>query len=573
MLNSRVVERDSQSPAPAKAAAPRRSRKRTIYLLLALSFIGFVAAVLAVIVANVPLSPDILRTRMVAALSAKLDSDVEIGDLALRVYPKLRIEGTNLRIRRRGAAAGVPPLITVKSFHVDGNLLALSRKHVDHVKLDGLDINVPPKSERVQERKIRNESPRPQATGGPADAAPQPTDRPETPKERKRDPLNDGGVVIDRVDSDDARLIITPEETDKQPKVWAIHHLTMHRLGATKPWPFDATLTNGVPPGEIVTHGDFGPWNRDEPGDTALKGTFDFAKADLSVFKGISGVLSSRGSFQGTLDEIHANGETDTPDFTVAVGGHPFALHTKYRATIDGTNGDTRLEQIDASFLKSHLLAKGAVLDAPKGQHGRTVALEITMDQARVDDVMVMAVRTPKPPMTGALRLNARFLLPPGERDVAQRLHLDGHFAIAATKFTNYDVQGKIDELSKRSRGEADQPGRPDVLSNFQGRFTLSDGRLALPDLTFSVPGAKVELAGGYALKPETLDFKGQVLLDGAVSDMVTGWKKWLLKPADSIFRKAKKDGKGSAIPIKVEGTRNDPKFGLDVRSVLKRRG
>ena len=568
-----VVERNSQ-PAPATtAAAPRSRRKRAVLLLLALSFIGFIAAIVSLTVANVPLSPDILRERMVAALSDKLDSNVEIGDLALRVYPALRIEGTNLRIRRRGAAANMPPLITVKSFHVDGNLLGLWHKHVDHVKLDGLDINVPPKSERVHQHKIREETPQPQATGGPADGEPRPTDRPETAKARRRDPLNDGGVVIDRVDSDDARLIIIPDDADKQPKIWAIHHLTMHRLGALKPWPFDATLTNGVPPGEIVTHGEFGPWNRDEPGDTALAGRFDFAKADLSVFKGISGILSSRGSFQGTLDEIHANGETETPDFAVAVGGHPFALHTKYRATIDGTNGNTRLEEIDAAFLKSHLVARGAVIDAPKGQHGRTVALDVAMNDAHVEDVMLMAVPTPKPPMAGALRLTTKFLLPPGEGDVPHRLRLDGRFAIASAKFANYDFQGRIDELSKRSRGDADSPGRPNVLSNFQGRFALAEGRLALPDLTFAVPGAKVELAGGYALKPETLDFKGQVVLDGAVSDMVTGWKKWLLKPADSIFRKPKNEGKGSIIPIKVQGTRNDPKFGLDVRSVLKRRG
>ena len=355
--------------------------------------------------------------------------------------------------------------------------------------------------------------------------------------------------------------------------MWAIHHLTMYDLGDVKSWPFQATLTNAIPPGEIAVDGDFGPWDRNEPGDTPLDGDFSFAKADLSVFKGISGILSSRGSFEGTLDEIHANGETETPDFMIAVGGHKFALHTKYRATIDGTNGDTRLEQIDASFLNSHLLAKGAVLDAPKGQRGRTVALEVTMEQARVEDVMVMAVRTPKPPMTGGLRLTTKFLLPPGDRDVSQRLRLDGQFAIASTKFTSYDLQGKIDELSKRSRGNGDEPGRQNVVSDFQGRFLLGDGRLLLPDLTFSVPGAKVQLAGGYALKRETLDFTGQVFLDGVVSDMVTGWKKWLVKPADPIFRKSKKDGKGSVIPIKVNGTRAEPKFGLDVRSVLKRRG
>jgi hypothetical protein len=150
-------------------------------------------------------------------------------------------------------------------------------------------------------------------------------------------------------------------------------------------------------------------------------------------------------------------------------------------------------------------------------------------------------------------------------------LRLDGRFRIAKTKFTSYDVQGKIDELSKRSRGEAANPKAESVVSDFEGRFTLRNGHLMLPDLTFVVPGAKVELAGGYALKPETLDFKGQVVLDAAVSEMVTGWKRWLMKPADIIFRN--KDGKGSTIPIKVTGTRNEPKFGLDVHSVFRRRG
>src|SRR5205823_12488567 len=118
---------------------------------------------------------------------------------------------------------------------------------------------------------------------------------------------------------------------------------------------------------------------------------FSFAKANLSVFKGISGTLSSKGSFNGTLDEIHTRGETDTPDFMIAVGGHAFQLRTKYQALIDGTNGDTRLEKIDASFLNSHLIAKGALLDAPKGQRGRSVSLDVDMETAPLEDVMTIA--------------------------------------------------------------------------------------------------------------------------------------------------------------------------------------
>lgn len=567
------MELDSH-PASAPTA-PRRRRlvKRPIFwILIGLSALLIVVA--ALFTAAVPLSSDTLRKRIVETLSDKLDSDVELGELQLRAFPTMRVEGADLSIRRHGSSDDYPPLITVKNFHVDATIAGLIAKHVDHVQLSGLTINIAPKPERQQQEriKVRDEQARPVATIGQSD---------ESARDKRNDPLKDGGVVLDRVDTDNAQLVIIPDEKGKTPKIWAIHNLTMYDLGAVRSWPFQATLTNGVPPGEIAVKGGFGPWDRVEPGDTPLDGRFDFENADLSVFTGISGTLSSRGSFSGTLDQIRADGETDTPNFMLRSGGHPFPLHTKYQALIDGTNGDTRLEKIDASFLKSHLLAKGAVLDSPRKDRGRTVTLDVNMDNARIEDIMTMAVPTPRPPMTGALKLATKFVLPPGETDVIQRLRLDGHFAIARTRFANFDVQGKINELSKRGSKKPDdkktqdkkteETPAPNVASNFQGRFKLGGGTLALPDLSFAVPGAKVELAGAYGLTHETLDFKGQVLLDGMVSDTVTGWKRWIMKPADTIFKRS--DGNGSAIPIKINGTRNDPKFGLDIRGVLKRRG
>jgi hypothetical protein len=566
-----IVAPDSQL-APSSSVTPRNRIKHGVLLWSSLALLALALVAVGVFVSNVPLSSETLRRRIIASLGERLDSDVELGDLSLRVYPTLRAEGSDLRIRRRGARADLPPLIAIKKFHVDGSLFGIWRKHVDHVQLTGLDINIPPGPERDEQERIRDEAPRPRATAGSGKSEPGATDTRETADSRRKNPLKDEGVVIDRVDTDDARLVIIPDKQGVEPKVWAIHHLTMHKLGAPKSWPFEATLTNAVPPGEIDVKGGFGPWHRDDPGETPMNGKFTFANADLSVFKGIAGTLSSRGGFDGTLERITANGETDTPDFMITVGGHKFPLHTKYQALIDGTNGDTRLENIDATFLNSHMIASGAVVDAPKGQHGRTVMLDVNMDRARIEDVMVMAVNTPKPPMTGGLQLTTRFLLPPGDADVSQRLRLDGRFVIAKTHFTSYDVQGKINELSKRTRGDVEESKNENVVSNFGGRFTLANGRLTLPDLTFAVPGAKVELAGGYALKHETLDFKGQVVTDAAMSEMVTGWKKWLMKPADAIFRKPKKDGKGSVIPIKVTGTRNDPKFGIDLRSIFNRR-
>jgi hypothetical protein len=39
-----------------------------------------------------------------------------------------------------------------------------------------------------------------------------------------------------------------------------------------------------------------------------------------------------------------------------------------------------------------------------------------------------------------------------------------------------------------------------------------------------------------------------------------------LLKIADPIFRK---DGAGAVIPIKIRGTRSEPKFGIDIKKVF----
>jgi hypothetical protein len=47
--------------------------------------------------------------------------------------------------------------------------------------------------------------------------------------------------------------------------------------------------------------------------------------------------------------------------------------------------------------------------------------------------------------MTGTVRLRTKFLLPPGDRDVVEKLRLDGQFDIATVRFTSLNIQKKID--------------------------------------------------------------------------------------------------------------------------------
>ncbi len=47
----------------------------------------------------------------------------------------------------------------------------------------------------------------------------------------------------------------------------------------------------------------------------------------------------------------------------------------------------------------------------------------------------------------------------------------------------------------------------------------------------------------------------------------MSGFKSWLLKPFDPLFRK---NGAGTRLVIRVEGTQDQPKVGLDVGKTLR---
>ena len=496
---------------------------------------------------RIPITSEALRKRVVETLSERLDAEVELGNLTLRVLPALHAEGTDLRIRHKGRR-DVPPLISIDKFTAGGDLLGLWRKHVAHVNLDGLDIQIPP-NDHDPDNDLESD-----ARGEDGDQDADDTASPE------RD------IVIDELVADEATLTILPRKAGKRPRVWRMHRLHMQSVSAFTKMPFKTVMTNAVPPGQITTTGSFGPWNKVAPGLTPLDGTFTFENADLGVFKGISGILTAHGSYGGKLERIDVSGETDTPNFMVNVSGHTVPLKTKYRAIVDGTNGDTTLERIDATFLKTSFVAKGGVYDVD-GVRGRLVTLDIDMPSGRLEDIMRMAVKTSQPPMTGRLRLRTKFNLPPGDVDVVDKLKLDGAFTIDDGRFTNAEVQQKISELSRRASAKESGAVPQRVASDFSGRFRLADGQLALSTLTFNVPGAIVELSGQYSLTRETLAFKGSLFMDAKVSQTTTGWKSLMLKVVDPLFRK---DGR-TVIPIRISGTRHEPSFGMDVRRVFRR--
>ena len=143
-----------------------------------------------------------------------------------------------------------------------------------------------------------------------------------------------------------------------------------------------------------------------------------------------------------------------------------------------------------------------------------------------------------------------------------QKLRLNGRFDVTHGHFLKSTIQDQIDSLSRRGQAQPKNEEIDEVVSRMTGRFRLDNAVLAFSDLTFGVPGADVQLAGTYDLDGDVLDFHGAVRLRAKISQTMTGWKHWLLKPIDPFFSK---NGAGTYLKIKVTGTSKQPNFGIDL--------
>ena len=83
--------------------------------------------------------------------------------------------------------------------------------------------------------------------------------------------------------------------------------------------------------------------------------------------------------------------------------------------------------------------------------------------------------------MTGDLQLTTKFLLPPGDDDVMHKLNLEGSFHISRARFQGGGVQGKINELSSRARGKADDETPDNVASDLRGAYVMKNGADRVP--------------------------------------------------------------------------------------------
>ena len=471
-----------------------------------------------------------IREQAILYLHNRFDSDVELAALRVRM-PKTsplrllmtrgrgavaRVEAEGLLLRHKGRR-DVPPMFAMKgfSFEVDLGTLFDTPKIVRLVTIDGMQINIPPKGQRPN-------------LGGST---------PRNERTQTQDGSSRPGVIIQEVLLTNSTLAILPAEEKKVPLQFDLHCVQLESVGVGVPMKYDAELTNAKPPGEIVSQGNFGPWVGSEPGATTLDGKYVFDKADLGVFSGIAGILHSDGQFTGSLDSISVRGQASVPDFRLTMAGNPVPLSTRFEVLVDGTNGNTILRPVVGTLGKTTFTTSGGIIKHERDA-ARTVSLDVSMPKGNLQDLLRLAMKGPSF-MEGVISLKTKIDIPPLTGRVREKLLLDGEFQLSQGRFLRSSIQDQIDMLSRRGQGQPKNEDIDEVVHEMRGAFRLNNEMMTFKSLSFAVPGAAVDLAGGYDLYADVLDFHGTLKLQAKVSQTMTGWKRVALKPVDPFFSKA----------------------------------
>jgi len=474
-----------------------------------------------------------LRRKVVETLSARFHSPVELDRLEVSLRKGVIVTGGGLRIlylagpTKPDVRPNAPPMLVVDHFSFSTGWRELLRPttRVLSVKVQGLQVNIPPKEERGAVM-------------------------PDDPKKKGQPAL---GIAVDTIECTDAKVVIETSNPAKKPLEFAINSLTLKDVGAKKPFNYDATLVNPKPVGDVHSTGHFGPWQNDNPRDTPMDGSYEFTNADLSTIHGIGGILESTGKFGGTLGEIAVDGTAEVPAFRLDISDHALPLHTEFSVMVDGTTGDTRLDRVWARVGRSELTASGAVTRV-EGAPGHDTDLHVVMEKGRIEDMLALSMKGSPTLMRGALATKTHLEIPPGRVSVSRKMRLSGTFAITGAMLNDPKMQAQLDAMSMRAQGKPKQANAQDaevVGSAVSGKFSQANAVLDVSELNFKIPGAQAVMDGQVQLVGSTFEFHGKVRTEATASQMTTGWKSLLLGPFDKLL---KKNGAGVELPIEVSG-------------------
>jgi AsmA-like C-terminal region len=409
-------------------------------------------------------------------------------------FPHIGCVAENVTFAGLASTGGAPPLATIQKMAIEARYTDLIARpgYIARIVLNGLHVKVPALG-----------------TGGSI-ASTQPST------------MRVGEIV-----ADGAELELTRSD-DKPPLRFEMRSLTLRSFGPNNSWSYRVNVQNAEPPGDIISDGQFSPLNLKDLGTIPLSGSYKFQNANLSVFRGIAGTLSSTGEFAGRLGKIGIRGTIDIPDFEVAKSDHPVHLTSRFRAKVNGTNGDVFLTRVETSFLQTSVASSGSVA-GKQGQKGKTTSLDVQVDNGRLQDLLQLFVTTKHPPMNGAMSFKVHISVPRQGRPFLTELTLLGDFGIDEGTFTKPSMQTRVDTLSQSARGaskakpDADADDPENVVLNLRGHVEVRNGVAKFTTLSFNVPGASAHVDGSYNLLNQKIDFHGMLKTDAQLSQETTG--------------------------------------------------
>ena len=522
-----------------------------------------IVAIVCVLMIVVAIKSPFAQGKVAQGLEETVRAKVSFGKFRMIYFPHPGCVAENVTFTREGSTANIPPIVTIQRLEIEAHSadIIVRPEYVALVELNGLRVQIPP-------REVNAGSP----TSPPSESS---------------------NVRVGEIVADGAELEIG-RSGDAPPLKFEMHSLSVRSFAHNSEWSYKVSMKNAEPPGEIISEGKFGPLNLEDLETTPLSGEYKFQQADLSVFDGIAGTLSSTGNFGGKLGEVAVHGTLDIPDFQVVRSKHNVHVTSRFSASVNGTNGDVFLKQVEASFLQTSVAASGSVA-SKAGQDGKTTSVDVEVNNGKIQDLLVLLASTKNAPMNGATSFKAHVTILPKRRPFLKELAMRGDFGVDQAAFRKSSRQEQVDELSERSRGEKKgkdqgkdqskeqdkEPGKNDsdakadsagddpenIVMNLRGHLELRDGVAKFSDLTFNVPGASARMNGTYNLENEQIDFHGTLKTEAEISQDTTGIKSALLKPLNPLFKRKKA---GADIPVKVTGTYHDPQFGFDVAGAVK---
>ena len=502
-----------------------------------------------IIFAVVMLTAEILLTRyfpfseknVTESLQETFPSKLTIDHFRPVYFPRPGCEAVGVTFRSLSGTPGQPPVTIIQKLNIQGNYANfLFRPHyISRVTLEGLRIQVPPLGKSGEFR------------GG------------YTSTQMTIGELVTNGAVLEIA------------RAGNEPGLrFQIHELNLASVSAKNGIDYNVRMQNPEPPGEVRSSGHFGPFDAGHPGQTAISGTYSFHRGDLSAFDGVAGIVESDGKFSGPLEHVDVQGSTDVPDFEVDRSGHTGHLVTHFQALLNATNGDIVLNNVDAAYQNTKIIAKGSIADKA-GFDRKFTSMDFGVHGGRLQDILRLIVKESRPPMSGVISLQAHSTVPPEGQPFLKEATLQGDFEINDGHFENPSRQQSVDELSETARGLKKRNGdknegknnpAENVVSRASGHVDLKNGIATITNLSFSVPGAEALMHGTFNVLNEKIDLHGTMKMEARFSQSTSGIKSLLAKVLDPFFNKKR----GSIVPVVVDGTYHDPHFGIDLNPVKK---